>query len=71
MTKKPVEHKTTHSISADGDGAISVWCLGCKWRDSVDVRDLSYVDAMNAIFAARDAHELEQKGVPADSSRPA
>lgn len=58
MAKRKKQHKTTHSADAV-DGRVYVMCLTCGWRDEVDVSSLSYVEALTAIFKARDDHERE------------
>ena len=55
------KHKTTHSAEADAAGNVWVFCETCGWRAPVNVKELSYGEAMTAIFAARDEHDPEKK----------
>ncbi len=50
-----MKHRTHHSAEAH-EGLVAVGC-SCGWHDFVSVIGLSYIDAMEAIYAARDAHE--------------
>lgn len=68
MAKRSKQHKTTHLIQAR-DGKVSVYCETCPWRDEVKVEGLEYVDAMQAIYKARDAHEANSVA-PAERGEP-
>ena len=49
------EHETYHAADAH-DGTVWVGC-SCGWKDTVNVSgDVSWIEAMRAIYAARDAH---------------
>lgn len=56
-SKPKKKHRTSHYADPDDESKIIVFCESCEWRDFVDVRGLSWVDGMTAIYAARDAHE--------------
>jgi hypothetical protein len=58
MPKRQKKHKTTHAAEAH-EGKVIVLCETCEWRAEVDVSEMSYVDALKAIFAARDRHEAD------------
>lgn len=51
------KHRTYHAAEAS-DGFIAVGC-SCGWTGWVAVSDLTWVEAMEAIYAERDKHEKE------------
>jgi hypothetical protein len=53
-----LKHRTYHSSEAH-DGKVAVACETCMWRRLVPVDGLSYVEAMTAIYKARDTHEAD------------
>jgi hypothetical protein len=56
---KAIGHKTSHAAEPDEDGRVLAYCTDCDWREWLPVNSLSWMDAMTAIFAARDRHEAD------------
>lgn len=57
MTRK--KHQTYHFSDPDDEGKVLCRCEHCPWTALVSVKGKTWVEGMEVIFAARDAHEIE------------
>lgn len=67
--KQETKHRTGHYANPDDAGELVVYCETCRWRDTVNVGGLSYMDGLAAIFTARDRHETDPAGLDGDFRR--
>jgi hypothetical protein len=47
---------TTHHAAEAVNGIVWAGCQDCDWSEAIDVRGLTWLQAMTKIYEARDAH---------------